>query len=1043
MLVSDLSIRRPVLATVISLLLIVLGIFAFTRLPLRELPDIDPPVVSITTTYTGASAAVVETRITQVLEDAVSGIEGVDLLTSSSRNGRSSVNIEFSTKRDIESAANDVRDAVSRAADKLPDDVDTPQVAKADADSEVIMWTNLTGPNFSTLALTDYADRYLVDRLSSIDGVSQITIGGGQSYAMRVWPNSAALAARGLTVGDVEAALRRENIELPGGSIESTDRDFTVRVERGFKSAEDFAQLTLARGDDGHVVKLGEVARVALDSAERRSYFRGNGKTMLGLGIVKTSTSNSLEVANRVKDEIKLINATLPQGMKMGITYDSTEYIDVAVHEVYKTLGEAIVLVLLVIWLFLGSARAALIPAVTVPVCVIAAFMALWAFGFSINLLTLLALVLSIGLVVDDAIVVLENAQRRADLGEPAPLAAMRGTRQVAFAVMATTAVLVAVFVPMAFQEGNNGRLFRELAVALAGAVSISMFVALTLTPMMCSLLIRPHKREAHGFGAWTDRRLKQLSEGYKNRLTRTIGHPWLFFVVMLAALVASGVLFTIVPRELAPTEDRGAFFVAANGPEGGGYDYTVKQIGKVEKALLKYEGGDKPIVMINSRVPGGGGTGGGDLQNGQAIVILKPWSDRKQTTDEVVEQVTHDLAKIPGVRALPQVRQGLVRGGGQPLQVVLGGPEYAQLVGWRDRLLARFEANPKLSGVDSDYKETRPQFRVVINRNRAADLGVAVSDIGNTLQTMLGSSRVTTFVDQGKEYDVLVQAERKDRSSIADLENLYVRARGGNVVPLSSVVSVSETAEPGTLNRFNRLRSITISARLQPGYPLGEAIDFARKAAHEELPESAQIDFAGQSREYLTAGGAALFTFSMALLIVFLVLAAQFESFAHPLVIMLTVPLAVFGALLGLAATGNTINLFSQIGIVMLIGLAAKNGILIVEFANQRRDDGLPIREAILDAAATRLRPILMTSVATVTGALPLMFAHGAGSASRGAIGVVVVFGVMLSTFLSLFVVPAFYLLLARFTHAPEERARMLEQLDSEVASVDRSHGG
>jgi multidrug efflux pump len=654
----------------------------------------------------------------------------------------------------------------------------------------------------------------------------------------------------------------------------------------------------------------------------------------------------------------------------------------------------------------------------------------------------LLALVLAIGLVVDDAIVVLENAQRRLDLGEPAPLAALRGTRQVAFAVIATTAVLIAVFVPMAFQEGNNGRLFRELAVALAAAVAISAFVALTLTPMMCSLLLRPHQRGGRGFGAWVDRRLGDLSEGYRKTLSHQVGKTWMFFGIMIGALLASFFLFASVPRELAPTEDRGAFFVMANGPEGGGYDYTATQAGKVERALLKYVGPDQPIRMINTRVPGGFG-GGGEMQNAQAIVILKPWSEREQTTDQVVEKVAKDLSKIPGVRALPQVRQGLVRGGGQPLQLVLGGPDYAQLVGWRDRLLARFEENPKLTGVDSDYKETRPQLRVNIDRDRAADLGVSVSEIGNTLQSMLGSQRVTTFVDEGKEYDVLVQAERRDRNSIEGLKNLYVHARGNELVPLSSVVQVSELAEPGTLNRFNRLRSITISARLTPGYPLGDAIDFARKAASEELPESAQVDFGGQSREYLKAGGAAMFTFGMALLIVFLVLAAQFESFVHPLVIMLTVPLAVLGALLGLKLTGGTVNLFSQIGIVMLIGLAAKNGILIVEFANQRRDEGLAIRDAILDAAATRLRPILMTSVATVTGALPLMLAHGAGSASRSTIGVVVVFGVLLSTFLSLFVVPAFYLLLARYTRAPEERARMLEELEGRIASVDSSHGG
>ena len=1042
MVLSDLSIRRPVLATVVSLLLIVLGAFAFTQLPLRELPDIDPPVVSISTTYTGASAALVETRITQGLEDAVSGIEGVELLTSNSRNGRSTINIEFSAARDIESATNDVRDAVSRAIDSLPDDVDTPQVRKADGDSEVILWAYLSSPTIDALALTDYADRYVIDRLSSIDGVSQVNMGGEQNYAMRIWPNPAALAARSLTVADVQAALRRENIELPGGSIESKDRDFTVRVERGFRTAQEFDRLSIGRGDDGHVIRLGEVARIALDSSEPRSYFRSNASPMLGLGIVKTSTANSLEVAKLVKEEITRINTGLPQGMQMGVSFDSTEYIDVSVREVYKTLFEAIALVLLVIWLFLGSVRAALIPAVTVPVCLIAAFLALWAFGFSINLLTLLAMVLSIGLVVDDAIVVLENAQRRADLGEPAPLAALRGTRQVAFAVIATTAVLIAVFVPMAFQDGNNGRLFRELAVAMAGAVAISAFVALTLTPMMCSLLIRPHKREAKGFGAWVDRRLRQLSTGYRHLLEHSVGRPWLFSGVMLGAFLASGFLFVSVPRELAPTEDRGAFFVMANGPEGGGFDYTVKQVAQVEDVLMRYVGEGKPINRVNTRIPGGFG-GGGEMQNGMAIVLLKHWDDRDQTTDEVVQQVSGELAQIAGVRALPNVRQGLVRGGGQPLQVVLGGPDYAQLVEWRDRLQARMEANPRLTGVDSDYKETRPQLRVVINRDRAADLGVAVSEIGNTLQTMLGSTRATTFVDKGKEYDVIVQAERQDRSSISDLQNLYVRAQAGKLVPLSSVVTVSEIAEPGTLNRFNRLRSITISARLVPGYPLGDAIDFARQAVAEELPDTAQLDFGGQSREYLQAGGAAMFTFGMALLIVFLVLAAQFESFVHPLVIMLTVPLAVLGALLGLAATGNTINLFSQIGIVMLIGLAAKNGILIVEFANQRRDEGLPIREAILDAAATRLRPILMTSIATVTGALPLMLASGAGSASRSAIGVVVVFGVLLSTFLSLFVVPAFYLLLARFTRAPEERGRMLASLETEIASVDSSHGG
>ena len=1044
MLLSDLSIRRPVLATVASLLLIVVGLLAFTRLPLRELPDIDPPVVSVSTDYTGASASVVETRVTQVLEDAVSGIEGVALLTSGSRNGRSNITIEFAPGREIESAANDVRDAVSRVADDQPPDVDPPRVAKVEADADVILWLNLTSGSSDRLALTDYADRYLVDRFQSVPGVSQVNLGGGQAYALRIWPDPDALAARGLTVGDVQAALRRENVELPGGSLESAERDFIVRVERGFTSADDFAALTVARGDDGHVVRLAEVAKVALDSAERRSYFRGNGKDILGIGIVKTSTANSLQVAEGVKAAMREIAPTLPEGMTLGVTFDSTEYIDVAVDEVYKTLAEAIALVLLVIWLFLGSARAALIPAVTVPVCVVAAFIALWAFGFSINLLTLLALVLSIGLVVDDAIVVLENAQRRTDLGEPAPLAALRGTRQVAFAVIATTAVLIAVFVPMAFLEGNNGRLFRELAVALAGAVILSAFVALTLTPMMCSLLLRPHVPGAKGFAAWVDRRLGAVTNGYRRRLAAMLAwRPARLGVVMggvmAIAFVASWALFALVPRELAPTEDRGAFFVQVNGPEGAGFDYTIRQMGELEQRLAAFRGEGKPVVQVNTRVPGFGG--GGEMQNGVAIVILRHWDDREQTTADVVESVSKELAQIPGVRAQASVRQGLVRGGGQPLQLVLGGPDYAQLVQWRDQLLARFEENPGLLGPDSDYKETRPQLRVQIDRDRAADLGVSVSEIGATLQAMLGSVRATTFVDAGKEYDVLVQADRAQRARPQDIGRLQVRARDGTLVPLAGLVTITELAEPGQLNRFNRLRAITISARLAPDYPLGEAIAYAQRVAAEELPDTAQVQFAGQSREYLASGGAAAFTFGMALLVVFLVLAAQFESFVHPLVIMLTVPLAVLGALLGLALTGNSLNLFSQIGIVMLVGLAAKNGILIVEFANQRRDEGLEIGAAVVDAAATRLRPILMTSIATVTGALPLVFAAGAGSASREAIGVVVVAGVLLSTFLSLFVIPAFYLLLARRTQPPEERGRALDALDREVKSVEAGH--
>jgi multidrug efflux pump len=897
---SDISIHRPVFATVVSLLLIVLGVISFTRLPLRELPDIDPPVVSITTTYTGASAAVMETRVTKVLEDAVSGIEGVDTIQSSSQNGVSNINIEFTLKRDIESAANDVRDAVSRSLDQLPDDADAPQIRKVSSDSDVILWFNLSGPGMDTLALTDYAKRYLVDRLSTVDGVAQIQLGGAQEYAMRIWIDRDALAARGLTVTDIETALRARNVDIPAGRLESTTRDFTLQLDRSFAGSTDFEQLPIGRGTDGHVVRLGEVAKVSLGSLERRAYYRTNGHPQVGLGIVKTSTANDLAVADAAKKEVEAINKTLPNGMKIDVTYDATVFIDVAVHEVYKTLAEAIVLVLVVIWLFLGSWRSALVPAVTVPVCVMAAFVPLLVFGFSINLLTLLALVLSIGLVVDDAIVVLENIQRRADLGEPPALAALRGTRQVAFAVLATTAVLVAVFLPIAFLQGNNGRLFRELAVALAGAVAISGFVALSLTPMMGSLLVHPHT-EPRGIGAWMDRNMRRLASAYRRTLDRFIAKPLLFLVAMGIAFVFAGLLFKLVPKELAPNEDRGNFSVNVTAPEGAGFDYTAAQMAKVEQVLMHYIGNGKPGLRVLGRVPGSYGASE-NMNSGRGVMILKPWDERSGSTDDLVKQVRGDLAKIPGVRAIPQTRQGLVRSFGQPLQVVLEGPEYSQLLQWRDKLLARMDANPGLYGADADYKETRPQLHVVVDQAKAADLGVTEQAVGDTLQAMLGSARVTTFVRQGQEYYVVLQAATGERATPTDLNNLYVRSRTGALVPLASVVRLDERAEAGNLNRFNRLRAITLSAGLSPGYTLGEAIDWVNKTAREELPPTVQVDYAGQSREYLQQGSAVLFTFGMALLIVFLVLAAQFESFLHPLVIMLTVPLAVLGALLGLA---------------------------------------------------------------------------------------------------------------------------------------------
>src|SRR5690606_30553999 len=764
-------------------------------------------------------------------------------------------------ERDIEAAANDVRDAISRIVDRLPDEADAPEVRKADSDSDTVVWLNMSSTTMDTMELSDYAERYVEDRLSSLDGVSQVRLGGRQRYAMRIWLDGAAMAARGITPGDVEAALRAENVELPAGRIESTDRDFTLRVERQYREPAQFAQVPIREGPDGYVVRIGDIAEVELGSAERRAYYKSNGQSNVGLGIVKTSTANALDVVKAARAEAERIQATLPEGTEIFVAYDDTVFIDASIKRVYWTLAEAMALVLLVIWAFLGSFRAALIPAVTVPVCLLAAFIPLYLFGYSINLLTLLALVLAIGLVVDDAIIVLENIQRRADLGEPPLVAASRGTRQVAFAVIATTTVLVAVFLPVGFMEGNTGRLFRELSVTLAGAVALSAFVALTLTPMMSSKLVRPHGKENSGrINNWVNERLAALSNGYAGLLERHLSNRWLLAAVMLGALALSYGLIRFVPSELAPSEDRGSFFVSVLGPEGAGFDYTVGQMQQVEDIFMRNTGPEESIRRVNSRVPGGWGASE-EMHTGNVIVFLQDWDERDESTAEIAERMRQELSVLPGVQAQPRGRGGLVGGRGHPIQIVLGGPEYSEIAEWRDTMVERMEANPGFFSVDSDYKETRPQMRVQIDRQRASDLGVSVAAIGQALETMMGSRRVTTFVQDGEEYDVVVQAGRENRASTADLSQIRVRSRSGELVPLSNLGTRTGGAEAGTLHRFSRMRAITISAGLAPGYNMGEAMAFLEQVAREELPEYAQIDWKGQSREFQKAGGAVVLT--------------------------------------------------------------------------------------------------------------------------------------------------------------------------------------
>jgi len=1006
------------------------GLVAFERLPLREYPDIDPPVVSVDTVYPGAAAHVVETRITEVIEERIAGVEGIELIESSSQDGRSRITVEFGIDRNVNEAANDIRDRVSGILDDLPEEADPPEIQKASADDDVIMWLNLVSDRMSVLELTDYAERYLVDRFSALDRVARVRVGGGLTYAMRIWLDRVALAAQRLTVADVEEALRSQNVELPAGSIESRERQFTLRLDRGYHTPEDFRKLVIRRGEDGHLVRLGDVARVEKGAVEDRVRFRGNGVPMVGIGTIKQSQANTLEVVRAVKAEAERIAPSLPEGMAFRQSYDSSVFIEGAIAEVYKTLGIAILLVIAVIWLFLGSARALLVPAVTVPVSLVSSFLVLYVLGFSINLLTLLALVLAIGLVVDDAIVVLENVHRRLDAGETPLVAAFRGTRQVGFAVVATTLVLIAVFVPITFLEGDLGRLFTEFALGIAGAVAFSSLVALSLSPMLASKVLRATAREGRiaRFMAALEER---MCDRYGRGLAAVLRHPLPVVLAFVGILVGAWALFRSVPAEYVPAEDRGAFFLIVEGPEGASYAYMDAYMAEIEERLLPLvERGEVERLLI--RTPLGFGGAIESFNDGIAIVLLTDWAERRSAWD-IIADVRERVADLPGVRTFPIMRSGLGGGRGKPVQFVLGGGTYEDLAAWRDVLLQEIERRDLgLTDLDTDYEQTKPQIRIALDRDRAGDLGVPVATVGRTLETLLGSRRVTTYMDDGEEYDVLLEGERDAQRTPESVENVYVRSqRTGELIPLASLVRMEETAVSPSLNRFNRLRAITLEAGLAPGTTLGEALDALRDLAREHLPEGVQIDYKGESRDFETAGRSMTFVFVLGLVVVFLVLAAQFESFVHPLVILGTVPLAMAGGLLGLALTGGSLNIYTQIGLIMLVGLAAKNGILIVEFANQLRDEGRPFDEALQEAAKTRLRPILMTAITTAAGAVPLLLSAGAGAETRVQIGTVVFSGVLAATLLTLFVVPVAYSLLCRRTGSPGDVRRRLRARD------------
>jgi multidrug efflux pump len=1023
------SVRRPVFAAVISLILIIVGLMSVTSMTVREYPAIERPTISVSTNYRGAASDIIERRVTQLLEDQLAGIAGITKISSVSYDELSAIDLEFSGDTDIDDAANDVRDQIGRMRNMLPDEADPPVISKQRESSETTMWITIFSETRSVMEVSDFVDRYIVDALSSVEGVARLRESGQRRPAMRIWVDTKQLAARGLTVGDIENALRRENVQIPSGRLESTAREFTLRTDTGFRSAEDFEQLVLGEGEGGYFIRLGEVADVELAPENVRSYAATNGVAGVSVGIIPHSQANLLSVNGAVAQRIKELQASLPPDIDLSINMDTSVFIRASLVEVGKALGLALLLVLIVIYAFIGTIRATVIPALTIPISIISAFVVMAALGFSINTLTLLGFVLAIGLVVDDAIVVLENIVRRIEAREPTLLAAVSGSHEIGFAVISTTLVLVAVILPVSFMPGNIGLIFSEFGISLAAAVIFSSLIALTLVPMLTSKLFADNRLHRGRLARAIDRFFQGLQAAYERAIRRTVKHP--VIVISSALLVFGGSLSLLdrLPNEYMPREDRAFAMIMLTAPDGASLDYTLGYIHQAEGIVTNdIEKGDVLQVLGRS----GSWGAGADVNTGMVMAPLEVWSKRERSASEIAQNWNRQLAQLPGVQAFAFAPGAWTLGqSSRPLALVLKGFDYDELAEWRDTVVLEASKLPGLSNIQSDYRERKPKIDVRIDRDRAADLGVSLSNIGRTLETILGSRVVTTFIDQGEEYSVILQGVDERRQTPSDLESIYVRSEAsGQLIPMSNLVQFTEAAGPVDLRRFDRQRAITISASLNPGYSLGDAIAALERIVEEHLPPSARVDYDEESRDFKNTGNAIYTTFVLALLIAYLVLSAQFESFRHPLIIMSTVPLAISGALFGLFIFGSSLNIFSQIGAVMLIGLAAKNGILIVEFANQLRDRGLEFREAIVQSSKVRLRPVLMTSMCTAFGAIPLLLASGAGELSRQSIGAVIFFGVTFSVLLTLFVVPTVYTLIAKNTHSPEYVSRLIEGL-------------
>jgi multidrug efflux pump len=1004
----EISIRRPVFATVLSLLILLVGWVSFQGLTVREYPKIDEPTVSVQTRFGGASSEVMESQVTKTLEDSLAGIEGVDVITSTSRQEQSNITIRFKLERDPDSAAADVRDKVSRVRQRLPQGIDEPVIAKVEADAFPVIWISLNSDRHSSLELSDMANRIAKPVLQTATGAADVRIYGERKYSMRVWLDPDRLAAYRLTVQDVEDALRRSNLEVPAGRIESSQREFNVTAATDLQTPQQFREVTI-RTINGQAIRLGDVARVVQGPQDERSSVRLNGRDSVSLGVIRQATANPLELSAGVRGLLDKVRSDLPPGVNVEIANDNSVFIDRSIKAVYTTIAEAVVLVALVIFVFLRTIRASIIPLVTIPVSLIGTFALLALFGFSINTLTLLALVLAIGLVVDDAIVVLENIYRHIEEGMKPFDAAIQGAREIGFAVVAMTLTLAAVYAPLAFTPGRTGRLFAEFALALAGAVVVSGFVALTLSPMMSSKLLR-HNPNPGRFDRGMERVLVGITNGYSRVLGAALRVRWLVVGVMLASAAGSWWLFTSTKQELAPLEDRGVILVNINGPDGATLAYTRRYAEAVERIGADYPEFDRIFSNI----------GNPTVAQGTVFLRAKPWEERERTTQQIAREITPRIGALPGISGFPITPPSLGQGFRErPINyVIVTSDSYENLSRTVRRFQDEMAKHPGFVQVDTDLRLNKPEIRMDVDRERATDMGVSVDVIARTVETMLGGRTVTRYKQGGEQYDVVVQTDSAQRSAPEDIDKLFVRGRGDAMIPLGSLVKLREVVVPRDLNHFGQRRSASITANLAPELALGDALKIMDGIAAEVLPAGYTTDLNGQSREFKNSSGSLAIVFALSLLFIYLVLAAQFESFVDPFIIMLSVPLSMLGALLALKFTGGTLNVFSQIGLITLVGLITKHGILIVEFANQLREQGLDKLAAVKQSAALRLRPILMTTGAMVLGAIPLALATGAGAESRQQIGWVIVGGMSLGTLLTIFVVPTMYMLLARTRH-------------------------